>query len=152
MDGKFGKGLVAAVLRGSRSKNVVANNLDQLSTYGLLRDYIQDELTKFINALIVAGCIRQSGTAYPLVSLTELGRQVMLDKARVELDLEAVAADLSDEVSDETAVADIEKRLQNQLGDTHEQTFRLYRAGLSIAEIAEKRELKPAPSKSIFSN
>ncbi len=142
MDGKFGKGLVAAVLRGSRSKNVVANNLDQLSTYGLLRDYIQDELTRFINALIVAGCIRQSGTAYPLVSLTELGRQVMLDKARVELDLEAVAADLSDEVSDETAVADLEKRLQNQLGDTHEQTFRLYRAGLSIAEIAEKRELK----------
>jgi ATP-dependent DNA helicase RecQ len=142
MDGKFGKGLVAAVLRGSRSKNVVANNLDQLSTYGLLRDYIQDELTRFINALIVAGCIRQSGTAYPLVSLTELGRQVMLDKARVELDLEAVAADLSDEVSDETAVADIEKRLQNQLGDTHEQTFALYRAGLTIAQIAEKRELK----------
>lgn len=142
MDGKFGKGLVAGVLRGSRAKNIQANALDQLSTYGLLRDYTQDELTRFINALIVAGCIRQTGTAYPVVTLTELGRQVMLDKARVELDLEGVAADLSEEVNEETAVADIETRLSNKLGDTHEKTFALYRAGLSIAEIAERRELK----------
>ncbi|MGH9799899.1 MAG: helix-turn-helix domain-containing protein, partial [Blastocatellia bacterium] len=142
MNGKFGKGLVAGVLRGSRAKNIQANNLDQLSTHGLLRDYTQDELTRFINALIVAGCIRQSGTVYPLVSLTDLGRQVMLDKARVELDPEAVAADLSDEVSEESAVAEIEKQLHNQLGDTHEKTFALYRAGLSIAQIAEHRELK----------
>jgi ATP-dependent DNA helicase RecQ len=94
VEGKFGRGTVASVLRGSKAKNIIANNLDQLSTYGLLRNYSQDELTRFINALIVAGCIRQSGGAYPIVSLTELGRQVMLDRVRVSLDFDAVEADV----------------------------------------------------------
>ncbi|MFN0108795.1 MAG: RecQ family ATP-dependent DNA helicase [Blastocatellia bacterium] len=142
MDGRFGKSLVAGVLRGSRAKLILANNLDQLSTHGLLRDYTQDELTRFINALILAGCIRQSGAAYPLVSLTELGRQVMQDRLRVELDLEAVAADFSDEVSDEAAIAKMEKQLQNPVGATHEMTFQLYQQGFSVGEIANRRNLK----------
>jgi ATP-dependent DNA helicase RecQ len=101
VEGRFGRGIVASVLRGSKAKNVIANDLDQLSTYGLLGNYSQDELTRFINALIVAGCIRQSGGAYPIVSLTELGRQVMLDRVRVSLDFDAVEADvgLADEFS-----------------------------------------------------
>jgi hypothetical protein len=61
----------------------------------LLSGYSQDELTRFINALIVAGCVRQSGGAYPTVSLTGLGREVMHDRTRVKLDLEAVEADKS---------------------------------------------------------
>lgn len=142
MEGKFGKAMVAGVLRGSRAKNILANGLDRLSTYGLLREYSQDELTQFINALIVAGCVRLSGAAYPVVTLTELGRQVMLDKARVELDLAGVAADLSDELSEETVVAEIEKRISNRLGETHQKTFALYLQGLTLAEIAEQRGLK----------
>jgi len=98
LDGRFGKGVVAGVLRGSRAKNIRAGGLDTLSTYGLLGEYSQDELTRLINALIVAGCVRQGGGAYPTVSLTELGREVMLDRRRVALDLEAVAADTSIEV------------------------------------------------------
>ena len=143
MDGRFGKSVVAGVLRGSRAKNIQSNQLDQLSTYGLLREYTQDDLTRFLNALIVAGCIRQSGTAYPVVTLTELGRQVMLDKARVELDLEGVGADLSDEINEETEAAEIQNRLQkNRLGDTHLKTLELYRRGLTVAKIAEQRQLK----------
>ncbi|MBO0721434.1 MAG: ATP-dependent DNA helicase RecQ [Blastocatellia bacterium] len=93
VEGRFGRGTVAGVLRGSRAKNVINNNLDRLSTYGLLDNYSQDELTRIINALIVAGCIRQSGGGYPVVSLTQLGRQVMLDRLRVPLDFDAVEAD-----------------------------------------------------------
>lgn len=142
MEGRFGKTLVAGVLRGSQAKNILANGLDRLSTYGLLRQYSQDELTQFINALIVAGCVRLSGTSYPVVTLTELGRQVMLDKARVELDLAGVAADLANEISGEAEIAEIEKRISNRLGETHHKTFALYRQGLSIAKIAEQRGLK----------
>src|SRR5215510_10162847 len=60
MEGKFGKGMVASVLRGAKAKNVIANELERLSTYGLLREYSQDHLTRFINALIVAGCVKQT--------------------------------------------------------------------------------------------
>ena len=146
LEGHFGKSVVAGVLRGSRAKNIQANQLDQLSTYGLLREYSQDDLTKFLNALIVAGCIRQSGTAYPVVTLTELGRQVMLDKARVELDLEGVGADLSDEVNDEPEHAETartqSRQPANRLGETHMKTFALYQQGCTIAEIAEQRGIQ----------
>ncbi|HEX5081548.1 MAG TPA: RecQ family ATP-dependent DNA helicase [Blastocatellia bacterium] len=134
MEGKYGKGMVASVLRGVKAKNVIANELDQLTTYGLLKEHSQDDLTRFINALIVAGCVRQTSGAIPTVSLTTLGGAVMRDQTRVELDLEAVEADTSDE----------EITLPPNYSETHEQTYKLYQQGLSIDEIAEKRNLKPA--------
>jgi ATP-dependent DNA helicase RecQ len=133
MEGKYGKGMVASVLRGVKAKNVIANELDQLTTYGLLSRHSQDDLTRFINALIVAGCVRQTSGAIPTVSLTTLGGAVMRDQTRVELDLEAVEADTSDE----------EITLPPNYSETHEQTYKLYQQGLSIDEIAEKRNLKP---------
>jgi len=133
MEGKFGKGMVAGVLRGSKAKNIIANELDQLSTYGLLDQHSQDDLTRFINALIVAGCVKQTGGAYPTVSLTTLGGAVMRDQTRVELDLEAVEADTSDE----------EIALPPDYSETREQTYALYGQGLSVNEIAEKRGLRP---------
>jgi ATP-dependent DNA helicase RecQ len=132
MEGKFGKGMVASVLRGAKAKNVIANELDQLSTYGLLKQHSQDDLTRFINALIVAGCVKQTGGAYPTVGLTTLGGAVMRDQTRVELDLEAVEADTSDE----------EITLPPNYSETREQTYALYKQGLGVAEIAERRNLK----------
>jgi len=133
MEGKFGKGMVASVLRGAKAKNVIANELDRLSTYGLLREYSQDDLTRFINALIVAGCVKQTGGAYPTVNLTTLGGALMRDQTRVELDLEAVEADTSDE----------EITLPPNYSETREQTYTLYKQGLGVADIAERRSLKP---------
>src|SRR5262245_20385313 len=132
MEGKFAKGMVAGVLRGSKAKNVIANELDRLSTYGLLSEYSQDDLTRFINALIVAGCVRQTGGAFPTVNLTTLGGAVMRDQTRVELDLEAVEADTSDE----------EIILPPNYSETREQTYELHKQGLGVAEIAERRNLR----------
>lgn len=135
VDGKFGKGTVAGVLRGSKAKHLQAHQLDQLSTYGMLGEYSQDELTRFINALIVAGCVTQSGGAYPTVSLTMLGKEVMHDRKRVELDLEGVEADTSEDFE---ALAEVKLR-----SETHEQTYELYKSGLGVDEIAAQRNLKP---------
>lgn len=84
---KFGKGTVAAVLRGSTSKQVRDSQLDKLSTYGLLRDMVQDEITTYIKALIQAGCIDVQQGMYPTVGLTDFGREVMLSRAEVTLEL-----------------------------------------------------------------
>ncbi|HKY04040.1 MAG TPA: RQC domain-containing protein, partial [Blastocatellia bacterium] len=84
---RFGKGTVAAVLRGSSSKQVKENRLDELSTYGLLKTMTQDEITVYIKGLIQAGCIAVQQGAYPTVSLTQFGREVMLGRAEVELEL-----------------------------------------------------------------
>lgn len=84
---RFGKGTVAAVLRGSTSKQVLQNGLDKLSTYGLLKMMTQDEITAYIKALVQADCITVGQGAYPTVSLTDYGREVMQGRAEAQLDL-----------------------------------------------------------------
>ena len=87
MRGRFGKGAVAAVLKGSKSKQVIESNLHELSTYGILKEMSQEEITDFIKALIKADCIAVGQGAYPTVSLTEFGREVMIGQQAVQLDL-----------------------------------------------------------------
>jgi len=87
LNGRFGKGTVAAVLRGSGSKQVTDHHLDRLSTYGLLRDMTQDEITVFVKSLIQAGCIEVGRGQYPTVSLTDFGKEVMMARAEVMLEL-----------------------------------------------------------------
>jgi ATP-dependent DNA helicase RecQ len=87
LNGRFGKGTVAAVLRGSSSKQVVEHRLDQFSTYGLLKEMTQDEITAYMKALIQAGCVDVAKGQYPTVSLTDFGRDVMQSKADVMLAL-----------------------------------------------------------------
>jgi len=88
LNGRFGKGTVAAVLRGSSSKQVLENKLDRLSTYGLLRDMTMDETKAYVKALILADCISVGRGQYPTVSLTDFGREVMLARAEVMLELQ----------------------------------------------------------------
>ncbi len=87
MKNRFGKGAVAAVLKGSKSKQVLESNLDKLSTYGLLKEMSQDDITTFIKALIKADCIQVNEGAYPTVGLTDFGREVMLGQQEVLLDM-----------------------------------------------------------------
>lgn len=87
MKGRFGKHLLAASLRGSAAKNVMQANLNQLSTYGLLRDMRQEDILLYIEALLSSGCLRVSAGTYPTVSITELGERVMREQEQVKLAL-----------------------------------------------------------------
>ncbi|MBI4529473.1 MAG: RecQ family ATP-dependent DNA helicase [Deltaproteobacteria bacterium] len=86
---RFGRGRIAQVLAGSRSKEVVDAGLDHLSTYGLLSDVGADYVWTLLNALIDAGCIAVSDGQYPTISLTPLGGEVMRGKKNVPLVLPA---------------------------------------------------------------
>lgn len=85
MKGRFGKTLLAATLRGSTARNVMQAHLNNLSTYGLLKEMRQDDITLFIDALCNAGCLLVSRGEYPTVSITELGNRVMREQERIEL-------------------------------------------------------------------
>ncbi len=87
VNGRFGRARIAQTLVGSRSKEVVDARLDQLSTYGLLAEQGADYVWSLLDALIRAGCIAVSAGQYPTLSLTELGRQVMLRQKTVALAL-----------------------------------------------------------------
>jgi ATP-dependent DNA helicase RecQ len=87
MNGRFGKKMLGLTLRGSLAKQVLTAQLNQLSTYGLLKDMAQDELQLYIDALINARCLRVKGGAYPTISTTELGDRVMREQEQVTLAL-----------------------------------------------------------------
>jgi ATP-dependent DNA helicase RecQ len=85
MNGRFGKKILVATLRGSAAKQVLTARLNELSTYGLLKDMAQDELENYIDALVAARCLRVKPGAYPTISTTELGDRVMREQELVEL-------------------------------------------------------------------
>jgi len=87
MNGRFGKKLLVSTLRGSVAKQVLTARLNELSTYGLLKDMAADELQTYIDALVERGCLKVKGGAYPTISTTELGDRVMREQERVELAL-----------------------------------------------------------------
>jgi len=87
MDGRFGLGRITLVLVGSRSKEVFDSQLDELSTYGLLKEFGYDFTQELLRRLVASGCIKVSGDEYPKASLTELGREVMLVKKPLDIEL-----------------------------------------------------------------
>jgi ATP-dependent DNA helicase RecQ len=87
MKGRFGKTVLAATLRGSAAKNVLQAHLNELSTYGLLKDMRQDDILLYIDALCAGGCLRVSPGEYPTISITEPGERVMREQERIQLAL-----------------------------------------------------------------
>jgi ATP-dependent DNA helicase RecQ len=87
MKGRFGKHVLAGTLRGSAAQNVMQAHLNELSTYGLLKDLRQDDIMLYIEALIAARCLQLSRGAYPTVSITELGDAVMREREQIQLAL-----------------------------------------------------------------
>jgi len=87
LKGRFGKNILAATLRGSAAKNVMQAHLNELSTYGLLKDMKQDDILLYIEALCGGRCLQVSSGEYPTISITDLGNRVMREQERIELAL-----------------------------------------------------------------
>ena len=87
MNGRFGKKMLAATLKGSASKQVMNAGLNELSTYGLLKDMQHDEIQLYVDALVKANCLKVKGGAYPIVSTTDLGDRVMREQEQIALAL-----------------------------------------------------------------
>jgi superfamily II DNA helicase RecQ len=135
--GRFGKGILAATLRGSRSAKISQAKLDQLSTYGILSNMTQDEIILYIDALVSAGALNVTGGAYPTVALTALGKDVMRERATIELALPAHPL-VPPRVS--SAASGLHpKSLNAPRVGTVDETYAFYAAGMTIEEISEQR-------------
>jgi hypothetical protein len=97
----------------------------------------QDELMLYIDALVAAGCLNVTGGAYPTVSLTALGSDVMRERASVEL---ALASTPLSALAYASAAAQPAAPKAKAVS-TVDETYALYSEGLSIEEISERRGL-----------
>ena len=75
---RFGRQRIIEMLVGSESEALARAGLDQLSTYGLLREMGGDEVRRLLDALESAGLLRTARDGeYPLLAITSEGEAVM---------------------------------------------------------------------------
>ncbi|WP_055340086.1 DNA helicase RecQ [Paraclostridium sordellii] len=99
MKRSFGITMIIDVLRGSKNKKVLQFGFDKLSTYGIMKDYSQEELKTFINTLISHGFIDSIDGTYPTIKLNESSMKIIKGDIKVEFKESKVSKNL--EVSNE---------------------------------------------------
>ncbi len=80
---RFGITMVTNVLRGSRNKRLLEFNLDQVSTYGIMKDHSADSLREIIMTLVARGYIYITADKYPVLKLSSTAGQVLNGKIKV---------------------------------------------------------------------
>jgi ATP-dependent DNA helicase RecQ len=143
MGGRFGKGMLASTLRGSRSAKLSQMGLDRLSTYGILSGMTQDEILLYVDALVAAGCLHVAPGAYPTIAITQLGNEVMRERGSVKLPLPPLRLQTSYGAATSTRAA---SRVESRAGaapkaSTVDETYALYEQGLTVEEICARRGL-----------
>jgi ATP-dependent DNA helicase RecQ len=76
---------VADILRGQASAKVVEAGHDQLSTFGLLREWEAPQLRSFIDQMISQGLLRVATGQYPTLGITHAGVEAMRGERPVRL-------------------------------------------------------------------
>lgn len=83
--GRFGVTRIVDMLRGSRSKALLAYGAEDCPGYGLYHAWSKTALTRLAKALIDSGCLHVEGLEYPTLDLTRRGQEVVDGISSVEL-------------------------------------------------------------------
>jgi ATP-dependent DNA helicase RecQ len=83
--GRYGLSAAVKLLRGAKDERLARSGLDQVRTFGVLRDENEDWLTRLLRRLVTAGWVVFSGDDRPVVLLTETGRAVMEGRSAARL-------------------------------------------------------------------
>ena len=84
-EGRFGKGKIIQMLSGSKSQEILASRLDQLTTYGILADRTTGYLNALFRSLAEEGLVITQTGDYPLMPLSDRGEAVMKGEEEYEL-------------------------------------------------------------------
>ena len=82
---RFGAGHVIEVLRGARTKRILALGHDGLSVHGIAAHHTRDELKQLFGLLQDAGLVTRSTGEYPTISVTPEGRAFLRRRDTVML-------------------------------------------------------------------
>lgn len=83
--GRFGVTRIVELLRGSRSKVLLACGAEACPEYGLYHAWSKPALTRLGTTLIDRGYLRVEGEEYPTLDVTKRGREVLEGMGPVEL-------------------------------------------------------------------
>jgi ATP-dependent DNA helicase RecQ len=83
MKERFGVNMIADVLKGSKNKKVLTSGLDELSTYGIMKEFSQRHIVALINKLIADEFLLTTDEKYPVVKLRSKSYDVLRGKEKV---------------------------------------------------------------------
>ena len=84
-EARFGRGKIVQMLVGSKSQDILSSGLNQLKTYGMLKDKGTGYVNGVMRSLLDRGLLRTENGEYPVITLTPLGENVMLGKSSYQL-------------------------------------------------------------------
>ena len=75
--GRFGVSRIVEILRGSRSKALLAYGAEDCPTYGICRALSKPTVTGLVKSLIESGYLQVEGAEYPTLDVTSKGQEVL---------------------------------------------------------------------------
>lgn len=84
-EGKYGRGRIVQMLAGSRSQEILTARLDQLTTYGILKEKGAGYINSLMRSLSEAGLVQTVPGEFPLMTLSPLGDRVMRGDAKYKI-------------------------------------------------------------------
>lgn len=85
MHEQFGSTQVADVLKGANTQKIRSLRFNELTTYGIMRDYPKDTIKELISFLVAEGYLYLEGSQYPILRLTEMSYAVLKGEKRVSI-------------------------------------------------------------------
>lgn len=85
MGERFGSELTADVLRGSAREKIVSMKFNELSTYGIMKEYSKETIKEIISFLIAHDFIALVGDQYPVLRLNDQAYNVLKGSATVSI-------------------------------------------------------------------
>ena len=82
---RFGVNHVIEVLRGAKTRRVRELGHDQLSVYGIVREFDDDGLKQVISLLLTKELLEKSGSEYPTLAVTQTGRRFLSQREQLML-------------------------------------------------------------------
>ncbi|MFB1097740.1 DNA helicase RecQ [Terribacillus sp. JSM ZJ617] len=112
MDERFGAVLVAKVLKGSKDKRIKQFGLESLSTYGIMKNRTEKDITQFIHYLSAEMILAPTDDKYPVLTLTDEAVQILKGEKKVMMQIAKAT---------ETAEADYDEALFQELRELRKQ-------------------------------
>jgi len=92
-DNKYGKNYIIEVLLGKKTQKILINHHQELSVYGIVKDFSTGGLNQIISQLVNLNYLNKTEGKYPILSVTKKGldflnRDEILELSKPEADIE----------------------------------------------------------------
>ncbi|MBM7570531.1 DNA helicase RecQ [Aquibacillus albus] len=115
MGERFGAGMTAKVLKGSKDKKVNSFQLNKLTTYGIMSKHTEKEITNFIHFLVAEDILSAGDQRFPTLKLTKKAAAVLKGQKQVWMQVGNI--ELSESTDYDTALFEELRSLRKQIAD-----------------------------------